>query len=274
MNLFLLDSYRDVLRETLLDKKARFGRAFTFEKLARACRLQRTYLSAVLGGKGHLSSDQVYLACGFLELALDERRFTSLLHEHERSEVKERRVSLAREIEELRQRALATDTYVAAKPLAGGPNEALVDFYLDVNAQLVHMFLTVKRHRQDSERIQVALGLEPSIFREALAKIERAGLIKSKGKEIELLRDDFHLPATSSLYPNYRMQMRLKALEHMQTRPRDDHYSFSVLYSADEASRNQIRARFLELVDWAQSLTQQEESAHVYQLNFDLLKWG
>ena len=102
----------------------------------------------------------------------------------------------------------------------------------------------------------------------------RAGLIKTTGKTIEVLRDNFHLPAAHSLYPNYRMQMRLKALDHMQTRPKDEHYSFSVVYSANETSRNQIRARFLEPIDWAQTLTQNEESAHVYQINFDLLRWG
>lgn len=274
MNLFTINEYRPLLREALLDKKARFGRAFTFEKLAQACRLQRTYLSAVLAGKGHLNSDQVYLASGFLELSDTEYRYVSLLHERERSVVKTRRAALDREVETLRQQALQTDAYVTSKPIVEPNDEALMTFYLDLNAQLAHMFLTVKQFRSDPERIRKALNLDTAIFREVMGKIERAGLIKTHGKTVEVIRDNFHLPAAHSLYPNYRMQMRLKALEHMQTRPKDDQYSFSVLYSANETSRNQIRAKFLELIDWAQNLTQNEELAHVYQMNFDLLKWG
>lgn len=274
MNIYLLNEYRDLLRQVLLDKKARFGRAFTFERLAVACRLQRTYLSAVLGGNGHLNSDQIYLACAFLELRDEDYRYVGLLHERERSVVNERRAALEHEIETLRQRALQTDSYVTSEPLVEPNNQALTDFYLDLNAQLVHMFLTIKRFRSDTERIRAALSVDPKVFRELLAKIERAGLIKTRGKMIEILRDDFHLPASHSLYPSYRMQMRLKALEHMQSRPKDDHYSFAVVYSANEASRNQIKAKFLELIDWAQELTQAEEPGHVYQMNFDLLKWG
>lgn len=274
MNLFTENEYRSLLKSVLLDKKARFGCVFTFEKMAGACKLQRTYLSAVLAGKGHLNSDQVYLACGFLELKDDEYRYVSLLHERERSIVKSRRAVLGREIDELRQQALQTDAYVTSKPIVAPNNEVLMDFYLDLNAQLTHMFLTIKHFRRDPERIRNALNLDTMVFREVMAKIERAGLIKTTGKTIEVMRDDFHLPAAHSLYPNYRMQMRLKALEHMQTRPKDDHYSFSVVYSANETSRNQIRARFMELIDWAQTLTQNEDPAHVYQINFDLLRWG
>jgi hypothetical protein len=86
--------------------------------------------------------------------------------------------------------------------------------------------------------------------------------------------DDFHLPKSSTLYPNYRMQMRLKAIELMQRRSSDQHYSFSVLFSADEELRRKFQARFLELVDWAQKNSYQSFQDEVYQMNFDLLKWS
>src|SRR6478609_4763241 len=98
MNIFELNGYREVLRASVLDRKQRFGRVYTFAKLAKACRLQRTYLSAVLLGNGHLNADQVFLAGRFLEMTAEELRYTSLLNEWERSIVADRRAELAGEI--------------------------------------------------------------------------------------------------------------------------------------------------------------------------------
>jgi hypothetical protein len=67
--------------------------------------------------------------------------------------------------------------------------------------------------------------------------------------------------------------MRLKALDLMEKISKNRQYSFSVLYSSGEESRRKIQTRFLEFIDWVQKETQAEAPAHVYQLNFDLLKW-
>jgi hypothetical protein len=270
--LYQFTDYREALRETLLDRKARHGRAFTFTKMAAACRLQRPYLSSVLGGSGHLSSDQVFEAAGFLQLDDDEYRYLSTLHELERSTSQARRRRLQRELQDLRDKGMRGDSVVEAPALAAAVDAAQTEFYLDLNAQLLHMFLTVKRYRNDPERARRALALGLDAFQAALAKIERAGLARVSGKRVEILRDAFHLPSTSPLYPAYRTMMRLKALDVMQSQSTDRHFSFSVLYSADAGSRPKIQSRFLELVDWAQKLTQTDAPTDVFQMNFDLVQ--
>jgi hypothetical protein len=274
MNPFQFSEYREILRETLLAKKAQHGRRYTFANLAKACRLQHTYLSTVLKGNGHLNADQVYDAAQYLGLADDEYRFLSLVHEYERSTSAGRRRRLAQEIETARQQGLRTDPYVEAKPLPELEAPAVVDFYLDPNAALVHMFMTVQRFRGEPERARRALGLDPAVFAEALRKAERVGLLRRQGARVALLQDTIHLPAASPLYQLYRTSLRQKALEFMQTRSANRHYSFGVLYSASEATRAKIHARFLEFVDWAQQLTQGEPPTDVYQLNFELLRWS
>jgi hypothetical protein len=274
LNIFQFNSYREVIKNSLLHNKAQRGQEFTFDKMAQACRLQRTYLSAVLGGKGHLNSDQLYMACEFLRLREPEYRFTSHLHELERSVFPSRCKMLQREIEALRAKEQATEAYIEDTPVHAVNTPGLIDFYLDFNAQLIHMFLTLEHFKRDPARIRVALGLDAEVFNKALAHIEKAGLVRRTGNSIEMLKVDFHLPATSVLFPTYRNQMRLKAMEFMQTHSRESQYSFSVLFSTDDAVRRRIQARFLEFIDWAQKQATEGEQTAVCQMNFDLLRWG
>jgi hypothetical protein len=274
-NVFQFDSYRTLLKELLLEKKAQFGRLFTFEKMAKACRLQRTYLSTVINGAGHLNGDQLFAACEFLQLSTDESDFANLLLEWERSQSEKRKKRLKIQIAAMRRHGLNTDNYIpGAKPSADSRGALLDDFYLDLQAQMVHMFLTVPRYSKDHETIRRALGLEKDSFHMALNKIEQAGLISLSGKEVKVLQSSIHLPASSRLYPSYRMQMRLKALELMQNRSPDNHYSFSVLFSADEDARRRMHTRFLEYINWCQKISENETPEQVYQMNFDLVKWG
>ena len=55
MNIFKYLNYKVILKEKIKDlKEGRRGR-FTFEALARACRIQKTYLSKVLNHDGNLN---------------------------------------------------------------------------------------------------------------------------------------------------------------------------------------------------------------------------
>jgi hypothetical protein len=274
MNVFQYDQYRELLREVLLAKKAQFGRTFTFARMAEACRLRHTYLSTVLKGEGDLSSDQVFDAAQFLGLADDEYEYLRLIHEHERSVSKPRRRQLAAAIERARAQGLKTEAYVDASPLPSAATPATLEFYLDPNAQFLHMFLTVKRFLDDPDKARRMLGLDLATYAEAMQRCERAGLIRVNGRKVEILKDSVHLPANSPLYPPYRATMRQKAVDFMQTRGADRHYSFSVLYSASDDTRRKIQSRFLEFVDWAQQVTQGTEPTDVYQMNFDLLRWS
>ncbi len=275
----LRQDYRDILHAAVLERKAKLGRACTFAKMAAACKLQRPYLSSVLQGHGHLSADQLYLACDFLGFTDTESELISLLYELERSGCAKRRRALERKIKAHEQAALTTGQHLAAKPLATDTS-ALQEFYLDLEAQLVHMFLAVPKFRNEPVHMQQALQLDGERLQQQLLKLERAGIIRLVGtgpvahRQVEVLVEALHLPAESPLFPIYRMQMRLKALERMQTRPQDQPYSFSVLFAAGDETKRKIQARFLEFIAWAEDLAISAPSSQVYQLNFDLLQWS
>ena len=271
IEIFESDNYREIIKSCLLDKKKIYGRDYTFEKMARACRLQRTYLSSVLAGNGHLNSDQVYMACQFLGFDDNEYHYVSLLHEFDKSVFPKRKKHLQTEIDRLRKKSLRTEAHINS-PVSSV--EGMNDFYLDFNAQLIHMFLTVSKYRENTNLLMQKLGLHKSRFLKSLRTVETAGLISVKDGAITVLKDNFHLPSESSYYPSYRSQMRLHALEQMQRQYEEDQYSFSVLFSSNDEIRKRIQGDFLKFLDRAQKLSQGSETEEVYQINFDLLKWS
>ncbi len=273
MGLFECESYRDCIRETLANRKQMLGKQFTYENLARHCRVQRPYLSAVLNGNGHLSSDQVYLAAEFLGLNEREQRYLCILLEYERSNCDTRRVFLKKELELIRYQGLEAKNFVKANPQEN-PTDGMTEFYLDFNAQLIHMFLTVKRFCENPKQIMAALQIDEDIFNSALLKVEKAGLIQLHATHIEVLVDSVHLPRTSPLFSPYKLAMRHRAWDLDEKIGDERKYNFSVLYSANGETRSKILARFLEFIRWVENLTQDESPTDVFQMNFDFLQWS
>ena len=82
---FEFKDYKKLLREALLARKAISPR-YTFQKMAEACGVQKTYLSRALGdSKVHLGADALHAAGQFLEFSPDQLEFLILLAEEERS---------------------------------------------------------------------------------------------------------------------------------------------------------------------------------------------
>src|SRR5690349_11834242 len=96
MQVYESKSYKTYLRDALLQKKQAVSASrYTYDRMARACGIQKTYLSRVLNSDGsHLSDDQLYLACRFLGVGIEEREFLLLLRDCERSSVPERKAEL------------------------------------------------------------------------------------------------------------------------------------------------------------------------------------
>lgn len=75
MSIYKHIDYKILLKNSLETKKSSLGRAFTYESMAKACRIQKTYLSRVLNRDGDLSRDQLYRACEFLGFSAAEKEF-------------------------------------------------------------------------------------------------------------------------------------------------------------------------------------------------------
>lgn len=273
MNIFELNDYRQILRTSLLRKKEQHGKPFTFQALAKACRVQKAYLSKVLRGVGHLNDDQTYLACEFLGFNAAEREFVALLQARERCDVAPRKRELNERIEKTRSRNLQTDAHLQLKTMPAQSAE-LLDYYLDPATQLVHMFLTVPRYAKEPDRIARDVGYTKRQLADALDRLLRLGIVRFEAGAYQVLRDNLHLTPGTRTFETYRTLMRLKAIEQIPRAAPEDTYNFAVVFSADDASRASIQARALEMIRATESLVRKAPQEDVYQMTFDLFKWS
>lgn len=75
MDVFNSTDYKYFLREALHEKRRQVNASFTYERMARACGINKTYLSRVLNSEAaHLSEEQLYLAATYLGLDSEQQR--------------------------------------------------------------------------------------------------------------------------------------------------------------------------------------------------------
>lgn len=273
MNVFKYQDYKQFLREGLHEKKTQVSSRFTYERMAKACGIQKTYLSRVLNSDDtHLSEEQLFLCATFLGLAKEERQYLQLLRSHQRANVASFKEELRAEIE--RERALRerSEPYLKAETFA--PAQDISPFYLDPHVMLVHIFLSVERFRKDVKTIGLQLHLTENYLAEILTKLEQMKLIELTGDGYVLLKSNTHLPVDSPLYYPYRFMQRIKSLERIQKLPKEQTYNYSVVFSADEAARQEIKRKFLEFLSAVETIAKGAKEAEVYQMNFDLFDWS
>ncbi len=274
MHIFSGTSYKTIIKQAVEDKKAVVGAAaFSFQGLAAACGVQKTYLSRVLNGAGHLNSDQLFLGLSYLGLSRDESGYVMLLHEWERSGVPARRKVLEEELRQARLANTKTEKHLETDVSLNDKTDSTA-YYLNVNAQLVHMFLTIPQYAEAPTTITEALGISDAAMTGILRLLSQLGIITYKGSRIVVLRDSLHLPKDAPLTTPYRTMMRLKALERLQNDAPHEPYAYSLFFSADEDARAAIQGLFFEFLKKAEKIIRPATCERVYQMQFDLIDWS
>ena len=282
-------SYRKAI-EKIVSARKHLDSRMRFSRLAEHMRIQKSYLSKVLKGDAHLNSDQLHLGCEYLELDAHESKYLQLLLEWERSTIPSRKQELSAQINKFRERQMESKAHLQAKALAvskdageaGAGGIGTNEYYIDPIYQLVHVALTIPAYRQDPKALASALGLPYERVEHAIQVLTRLGIIairtpfsqerRTRG-EIEVLVKQVHLNRESPLYRPWRSQLRLWALQKLFEMGNKKPYTFSVVFSADEETRAEIQAKFLEFLSWAEKRVGKTKPERLFQMNFDLLPW-
>jgi uncharacterized protein (TIGR02147 family) len=267
------DDYRKALKEALLEKKNSLGTAFTFQNMAKACRIQKTYLSKVLNDRGDLSGDQLYLACEYLGFNGEDREFIFLIFEEARTVVQKRKSELRSQISRIRKSYIKTELHLKSSALPTDADD-FSDYYLDPYAQVVHMFLTVDRFAKMAGTIAERLHITSEFLAEILTKLQRLGIVEMRAGQYYVVKDNIHLSRESTLYRPYRNLLRMKANERIDILPSERSYNFSVIFSTNPRTKQKIHAAFLEFLRVVQEMVGKTKADEVYQMNFDLFGWS
>lgn len=269
--IYRFDSFREVIRNAV-ESKQRLDRSFNFQKLAQAMGIQKSYLSQVLAGRAEINLDQAYLFCQQLELNEEQSQYFNLLVEHSRTGLAERKQVLLSKIKSIQEQKLATEQHLKVTPSHASEGD-MTDYYLDAYNQLVHVCLSRAAFRKDPMKLAEGLGLHKDRLGEILAELQRLDMIRLEKTGFTVQRKNLHLPKESKVFKAWRAQLRAMALQKSLQSPAEDSYNFSVIVSCTEKVRRQLHEGFLEFLSRAQKLVNESEADHVYQMNFDLLKW-
>lgn len=268
------DSYKEALKDTLLNRKEDISRRFTFQEMAKACRVQKTYLSQVFRGDAQLNDDQVYLACGYLGLNDEQTRFVILLCQRERTVVEARRALIQNDIDSIREKYRRTEQHLKLKNPSVQLQNNEAAYFLDPNAQLVHAFLMVDRFASSPESICKELGLPLEIFSAIMLELQRLELITFEKGKIRILCDALHLPATSPIFRPHKAMLRMRSLERLSRVSPNSSYNFSAIFTADVKTRQEIQESFVEWLSSTGAKITKAPSRGVYQMAFDLFDWA
>ncbi len=273
MNVYSHLNYKDFLRLALIEKRKHVNASFTYSRMAKVCGIQKTYLSRVLNSDAsHLSEDQLFQAGTYLGLTKDENKYLQLLRTYQKSDVLSFKAELKADIESIRALHERSESHLAVETIESSVD--LSSYYLDPNVMITHIFLAVERFRKDLKALALQLHFSDEYLSQILSKLEQMKLIKLTDGIYVLLKEDTHLPIDSPLYNPYRFMQRVKTLERIQRLSQEKTYNFSVVFSADEATRKKIKGKFLELLEFAGKAANGAKNEEVYQMNFDLFDWS
>jgi uncharacterized protein (TIGR02147 family) len=273
MDIFNYTDYKEFLREALKERRRQVSPTFTYERMAKACGIQKTYLSRVLNSTTtHLSEEQLYLAATYLGLDSEQIEYIVVLRALDKAVNPNYRTLLQKKLESARARRLRSESRLSVDKKE--PLSDLSPYYLDPNVMLVHIFLAVEKFRLNLRSLAQQLNISDIYLSDILTKLEHMQLIRLTNDGYVLLQESSHLSVDSPLYGPYRFMQRIKSLERIQKLSREQSYNFSAVFSADTKAYLQIKSRFLEFLENASKLAQKAPDQEIYQMNFDLFDWS
>lgn len=235
--------------------------------------MQKAYLSRVLKEDAELDQDQLFLACEHLGIVNLEREFLFALHAFCRSDVPARRQRLAEQLASLREQANQTLGHIQIAAVADDDMNRLAPLFLDPDAQLVQIFLTIEKYRRDPKSLANVLALPPARFDSILDKLRQHGLITVDAEGLAVPRETMHLRNDSPVFRPYRALLRQRVIAQQACLPDGAGYSLSLLFSATPDVEQHIRQRLLALLKETEPRVREAHSEHVYFFGIDLFPW-
>lgn len=272
MNLFEYTSYKKLIKDKVSDMK-QLNSKYTFDGLALSMNVHKPYLSKVLNQKGNFTSDQLFKCCQYLKLSETEKNYFLMLYEENTSSLPDRKNALNDGLDKLRRKVLKSSSIYNEDDSAASSLQ-MTNYFIDPYYPLIHMFLLVKKFRENTELIADRLGLSKEKLGEYVESLHNLNIIEKRGKEITVQKEFVRLPENSHMITAFRSLSKIKSLEKINQTSIDNYLSMHVFFTADELGRNKIQKLFLEFLEEAKKIADKSKSEEVLQLNFDLLKWS
>lgn len=258
--------YRDFIK-TLVEKKPS---PHSYQSLAQAMQMQKSYLSRILKGSGQLNQDQGYHLAGHLGLSDSEQDYLEMIIEYDRTALQKRKKNLKAKIQQIQKSKIQSKEFLSKSV----HEQTLSDYYLNPWLQIVHLALLVEGVSKDNHlKIAGKLGLTEKRLSETVQKLLDLNLIEVKAGRFFNKSKGMHLSAQHPLTAVNHSLFRTATAAKVQQLDPEELYSFTASITADSDTFLEIKAEFLSFLKKIEPYIDKAPSKDVYQIHFDLFPW-
>lgn len=269
-------SYKKILK-LQIEAQKNLGADCSYTGLARFTKTQKTYVSRVFNSDtAHFSRDQLYGACRYAGLNDDETDFCLLLLDHATAHNRDRIAALKARIKEIQRRQLASDKVLDQERIPALDPVLAARYYLDPDALLVHMLLTIPAWQvRPLKATAAALGIPEPRLAAVLGHLAALGLVavdpRSGARRATV--DRTHLAPGSELAEAHQTLLKLRAVERARQVAPAEKLSFLAAFTATEEVAIHIKARILQVIKEIDRGVAAAAPERLYHLAFDLFPW-
>ncbi len=261
--IFDCDDYKVFLASAVGPRDKRSG---IKSAMAKAIKVQVTYLSQIIHGNAHLSLEQADLLSRFLGLNSEENDYFLLLVQKNRSGTSSLQEYFSRKLEDIRRKRMSLVERLGKTPQLSKEDQSI--YYSSWHYIAVHMALTIPELRT-KESISQFLGLSLKLTANALEFLTSRQLATTQGAEWIALTNFIRLGNTSHNIYKHHTNWRMQAIASLEREELFDlHYSSVLSLSKEDVAK--LKERFLESIrETVQSVRQsKEEKLYCYCLDF------
>lgn len=268
MKLYKHTHYRPAFAELFADQR-KVKPSWSMAALAAQMGVRPSHLTNVLKERSHFSADQIYAICEELELADEDSRYLNLLMEWERSANAKRKEKLHQDIQKIRDQKLRLAKQLKAKPMEMTSSDSEA-YYLDPNVEFIHLFLGTKNAPSSTKAIAELWQLDADYVGGIVQFLINKGLVQLQRGRWSVKPIHQLLPTSSPLCRPQQVLKRLRMLDIIQKKSRDEIYAFNATLTMTEDTKLAIQAKFVDFLKEVESAVLESESENIYHLQFDL----
>jgi uncharacterized protein (TIGR02147 family) len=242
-NLFSALDYRKYLRHWLEASERPRG---VLSRMAEALGCQNSHLSRLIREEVHLTPDQAFEACRFMNLSEPETQYFLKLVEYERAANPRYRARLMSELKALKREQEDLSSRFRAEKVAGSESEMV--YYSAWFWSAIHILTDIPGFRTP-RAIAKRLGLDEALVRHALEQLARFHLVERKtGDNWHISSNSIHLPKQSPMISVHHGNWRARAITDAQN-PANTSLHYTTVLTAGHEDIARLKQILLEAID-------------------------
>lgn len=243
-NVFNFSDYKSYL-SYIEDTRRSFERGFR-TRLASSIGCQSGFVSNVLNGDAHFSSEQITGISKFLSLKPNEQKYLYTLLQFARAGTPELKSFIQKELDLLREEYLNIKKRVGDSKALSESDQAV--YYSSWHYTAVHLLTTIPGFKT-SQKISEGLGLTEAVVKKILLFLVQTGiLVEKKNGELEAGNVLIHLNRESPHIRQHHTNWRIAAIQSLSNDNQSDlHYSTISTLSKSDAEK--LKAEMVRLIE-------------------------